>query len=120
MQNAKCVWKRPEEFCDNPQFSVQNDGDKYVYSANDIKQGSLGDCWLLSAIATVASHKNLMERVIVTKQNNPEGYYIIRLFHSGHWVNIVVSAGACGYVWIRVARMIRMIRMIRNDTNDTK
>ena len=60
-------------------------------------------CFVVALLQTVASHKNLMERVIVTKQNNPEGYYIIRLFHSGNWVNIVVSVDTRG----------------TNDTNDT-
>jgi hypothetical protein len=88
---ANVKWKRPEDFTNNPKFADKDDGDISMFSANDIKQGQLGDCWLLSAIAVVAGHENLMDRVIVNKKLNPAGYYIIRLFINGKWVNVVVD-----------------------------
>mmetsp|Transcript_27993 Transcript_27993/g.36165 ORF Transcript_27993/g.36165 Transcript_27993/m.36165 type:complete len:481 (-) Transcript_27993:413-1855(-) len=47
----------------------------------DVCQGSLGDCWLLAAISAVAEFPNYIEeQVFVTKEFNPEGVYVLRLY----------------------------------------
>ena len=55
-------WKRASEISESPMFFV--DG----ASRFDIKQGNLGDCWLLAAMANLTLHKKLLENVIPVDQ----------------------------------------------------
>ena len=91
--NGNYKMLRPDEFCENPRFVLEdNAGDgESGYSASDVMQGSLGDCWFLSAMAVVAAHPTLMKKVMVTSETNDEGYYIIRIFKHGEWHNVVVD-----------------------------
>ena len=50
---------RVTQIFDNPQFVI--DG----ADAIDIIQGSLGDCWLLSALSTMSTSKGLIEKLCV-------------------------------------------------------
>lgn len=52
---------RVSHIFDSPQFF---DAEGYARS-DDIVQGEIGDCWLLSAIATVSTIKGLVERLCV-------------------------------------------------------
>ena len=95
-ENSTYQWARPDEFCTNPQFiNADNadaaDNNETGYSAGDVCQGSLGDCWFLSAMAVVAAHPKLMDCVMVTKETNPEGFYIVRVFKHGEWHNVVID-----------------------------
>lgn len=51
-------WLRPTEICENPRFFV--DG----FSRFDVKQGRLGDCWLLAAAANLTQNTKLFSRVV--------------------------------------------------------
>lgn len=55
-------------------------------------QGSLGDCYLVSAMATVAAVPGFMERLFISKKVNAAGLYLLRLwdFRSQRWE----------YVWV--------------------
>ena len=61
-------------------------------SPNSIAQGSLGDCWLLSAMSLVALRPNLMDKLF---QENPaatpDGKYIVLLYKNGGWQRIRVD-----------------------------
>ena len=62
------VWKRPGQISSNPKFFV--DG----ASRFDIKQGELGDCWLLAAMANLTLHNKLFENVVPFCQGFSENY----------------------------------------------
>ncbi|MEQ2296444.1 hypothetical protein AMECASPLE_024918 [Ameca splendens] len=61
-------WKRPKELCFSPKFIV--DG----ASRLDICQGKLSDCWVLSAIASLAMHPDLLKKVVPLNQSFQDGY----------------------------------------------
>jgi len=47
---------------------------------NDISQGSLGDCWLIAAIASLSEFPDVIRRCFQTSQVSPEGLYTCRLY----------------------------------------
>ena len=61
-------WKRATELSPNPRLFI--DG----ASRFDIRQGELGDCWLLAAMANLTLHNKLFYQVVPTDQNFTEDY----------------------------------------------
>ena len=65
-------------------------------SAADIRQGSVGDCWFLSALAVVAEREDLLQSVIGVSRDlstimERVGSYFVRFFLGGRWRAIVVD-----------------------------
>eukprot|EP00931_Biecheleriopsis_adriatica_P042172 TRINITY_DN24041_c1_g1_i1.p1 TRINITY_DN24041_c1_g1~~TRINITY_DN24041_c1_g1_i1.p1 ORF type:complete len:621 (-),score=104.04 TRINITY_DN24041_c1_g1_i1:307-2169(-) len=46
---------------------------------SDVHQGSLGDCWLIGAMAALCEFPDVLEKVFITKEWNEEGRYEVRL-----------------------------------------
>ncbi|KAG0346385.1 hypothetical protein BG004_001849 [Podila humilis] len=80
--------KRVGEIFRNPVFYL--DGVK----PDDIKQGSLGDCWHLAALATVSNIPGLIEQLCV-KKNEKVGVYGFIFFKDGDWISTVVDDQLC-------------------------
>ncbi|KAM9733310.1 calpain-9 [Menidia menidia] len=86
--HADVKWKRPKELCPLPRFIV--DG----ASRLDIRQGKLNDCWLLSAIASLAMHPSLLERVVPPGQSFQDGYngsFTFKFWQYGHWEEVRID-----------------------------
>jgi len=79
-------WLRPREICknlgiDSPKFFVDS------VSRFDIKQGRLGDCWFLSAMAPLTTSKLMFNQIVCSDNSFDENYagifhfrYVIFLF----------------------------------------
>ena len=79
-------WRRPSEFFKG-EYKVFLDS----IEPNDIKQGLLGDCWLMCALASLAERPQLVKRLFVTTQVTPYGIYRIRLCKNGEWQTVSVD-----------------------------
>ncbi|KAM7540470.1 hypothetical protein Aperf_G00000041004 [Anoplocephala perfoliata] len=82
-------WKRPTELCRDPKFVSGG------LSRFDVRQGELGDCWLLAAVANLAMYEDLLNQVIPPGQefDSPDycGCFRFIFFRFGEWVEVVVD-----------------------------
>ncbi|KAJ6580634.1 cysteine proteinase [Mycena capillaripes] len=76
--------RRVTQIFEKPQFFV--DG----ASSNDIQQGQLGDCWFLSALATMSTAEGLVEKFCVARDEEI-GVYGFIFFKDDHWVHVVID-----------------------------
>ncbi|TFK48418.1 cysteine proteinase [Heliocybe sulcata] len=75
---------RIEELYDNPQFMI--DG----ATGEDLVQGRLQDCWFLSALATVSTIRDLINKICV--DHDPVvGVYGFIFYRDGGWVDVIVD-----------------------------
>ena len=66
---------RPEEL--QKSFQLFKDG----IEPSDANQGAIGDCWAISAIASLATKPELVKRIFKTKSYNDEGFYEMYCFN---------------------------------------
>ncbi|XP_071523091.1 uncharacterized protein [Panulirus ornatus] len=81
-------WKRPPEITDDPQLFI--DG----ASRFDVKQGELGDCWLLAAVANLTLNRRLFYQIVPSDQSfgdNYAGIFHFRFWQYGRWVDVVID-----------------------------
>eukprot|EP00899_Mesostigma_viride_P008719 jgi/Mesvir1/17849/Mv12933-RA.1 len=76
------AWKR------FPHFVVVTDAG---FCAADLRQGGVGDCWFLSALAVVAERHDLIAKLFADTAPNCAGCYHVRLFLDGDWRSILVD-----------------------------
>lgn len=66
--DRKIEWLRPKEIVESPTFFSGG------VSRFDVRQGELGDCWLLAAIASLTQNLNIFHRVVPEEQNFDKDY----------------------------------------------
>ncbi|KJZ70831.1 hypothetical protein HIM_09790 [Hirsutella minnesotensis 3608] len=76
--------KRVTEIFDRPQFYI--DGP----TANDVRQGRDGDCWLMSALCTLSNKPGLIERLCVAHDQDV-GVYGFVFYRDGEWISEIVD-----------------------------
>ncbi|KAK7090807.1 calpain-5-like [Littorina saxatilis] len=88
------VWKRPKQICDDPKLFVEG------ASSGDVHQGRLGNCWFVAASSTLASVKEIWNKVIPDANGqewNPEkpdeyqGIFRFQFWRYGYWVEVVID-----------------------------
>lgn len=82
---ASYSWKRVPEIYEKPQ--IFEDG----VEPNDINQGSLGDCYFLAALSSLAEFEDRVKAMFVTKEINEAGIYLVRFFLNGIETNVVID-----------------------------
>ncbi|KAF2098264.1 cysteine proteinase, partial [Rhizodiscina lignyota] len=80
--------KRVEDIYEEPHFIV--DG----ATADDVRQGYVGDCWFLAAITALSGKKDLIERICVDRDEKV-GVYGFVFFRDGEWISEIVDDTLC-------------------------
>lgn len=80
--------KRVGDIFEKPQFYV--DG----ATANDVRQGSIGDCWFLAAITALGGKKDLIEKICVDRDEKV-GVYGFVFFRDGEWISEIIDDKLC-------------------------
>lgn len=79
-------WRRPKDFMKSTPKVFHED-----IHPNDIKQGFLGNCWFLCAVACLAERPALIRRLFITKEYNEEGVYRLKICKNGEWIVVTVD-----------------------------
>jgi calpain-15 len=81
---------KPLEWTRLPSLVVVTD---YGFRAADLRQGGVGDCWFLSALAVVAERHDLIARLFANGDTAPsaQGIYALRFFLDGEWTSVVID-----------------------------
>ncbi|KAG6888261.1 hypothetical protein C0992_009150 [Termitomyces sp. T32_za158] len=78
VQRATQIFQKPSFFIDGP-------------DSNDIfQEGSLADCWFLSALATMSTRKGLVEEFCVARDEQV-GVYGFIFFRDTAWVTVIID-----------------------------
>ena len=82
-------WRRVKDILLTEEEIQQGEEIKHIFSDGitpmDVKQGKLGNCWLLSSIASLAEFPRLVQRVILIKEANKHAYYKVKLCKMSKW-----------------------------------
>ena len=64
----------------------------FGFRAMDLRQGAVGDCWFMSALAVVAERHDLIAKLFAADTaRNPSGCYSLRLFLDGKWKSVLLD-----------------------------
>ncbi|KAG8443816.1 hypothetical protein GDO86_009124, partial [Hymenochirus boettgeri] len=82
------VWMRPREIHPKPEFITSG------VTRFDVRQGSLGDCWLLCSIASLTLNEDYLYQVVPvdqTFQTNYAGIFHFKIWQYGEWMDVVID-----------------------------
>ena len=87
------VWLRPNEIAGCKQPVLFADG----VEPGDVIQGTLSDCWILSALSMCATAEGLIENLFedLDHEKNARyskiGMYVCRFYKNGQWLKVIVD-----------------------------
>jgi len=81
-------WMRAEELDSVERPTVFADGT----DPNDIKQGNIGDCWLLSALSVMTQRQQDFLNIFISKEHSKAGVYSVNFWKNGERVNVLVDS----------------------------
>lgn len=89
--------KRVGDIFEDPQFFIKGP------TADDVRQGRDGDCWLLAAICTLSNKPGLIERVCVARDENV-GVYGFVFNRDGEWFSEIIDdkVSCLPRIWIGI------------------
>ena len=88
----KLVWCRPDQIFKGKKYDVYGkENGKDSISADDILQGGLGDCYLLSAMAAIAEFSDRIKRCFLTRTTSKEGVYCVAMYINGVCEEVVMD-----------------------------
>jgi hypothetical protein len=65
---------------------------KSAFDPSQVRQGAVGNCWFLSALATVAEKSYLIENIMPHRDLNTVGCYQVNLCLDGNWTPVIVDS----------------------------
>ncbi|MCQ2820080.1 MAG: C2 family cysteine protease [archaeon] len=80
-------WKRASEIFKGKKYFLFED----VIEIDDVKQGTLGDCYFLSSVGALTEFPYLIYNMFITKEINKEGYFEIIFYIDGKFQIVVVD-----------------------------
>jgi len=90
-------WMRLSDMYDDEAMFKDSQGnpakDGSGIDPDDICQGYLGDCWLLSSIACLAEFPEAVYELFITKEVTEDGQYTLKLFdpEADEWIEVTID-----------------------------
>ncbi len=78
-------WRRPHEIAPDDPVMI-----KEGTAPGDVKQGILGDCFLLGSFLVLATHPELLKNLIV-HDGLEFGFAVFQFFKNGKWQYVIVD-----------------------------
>jgi len=84
-------WVRAKDLATDPRMFVEGP------TRFDVNQGTLGDCWMLAAMANLTLVDELLHKVVpddqgfYADQDNYAGIFHFRIWQYGEWIDVVVD-----------------------------
>ena len=84
----KADWLRPAVLFQGKPFYVY---EKSNIEPDDLKQGELGDCYFLAAVACLAQVPDRLKRILRVRRTNEAGVYCVSLCVGGVWEDVIID-----------------------------
>ena len=83
----KYKWSRVEEILNSKNYQVFEEG----ISPDDIIQGSIGDCYFLSAIGSLCKFSHYIDKLFFTKEKTKEHLYGVFIYLNAKWKLVLID-----------------------------
>ena len=80
------TWKSTKDIFHSHEYSIFSG-----IEPNDIEQGSLGNCYFLSALSSLAFSQHRITKLFLTDRVNGCELYVIMLFITGRWIRVTLD-----------------------------